>query len=113
MVNFSVKPRENQKEVWKNSPGHSVPAYTWGWDEPELKVVPNNVIAVSKEIILSDKYFKMFQPQPQPKLWINAFDSEVVATDVMAEILKGTPTKDAVQAGHDRVQKIWERFEGN
>jgi multiple sugar transport system substrate-binding protein len=105
--------KENQKEVWKNSPGHSVPAYTWGWDEPELKVVPNNVIAVTKEIILSDKYFKMFQPQPQPKLWINAFDSEVVATDVMADILKGTPTKDAVQAGHDRIQKIWEKFEGN
>jgi multiple sugar transport system substrate-binding protein len=105
--------KENQKEVWKNSPGHSVPAYTWGWDEQELKVVPNNVIAVSKEVILSDKYFKMFQPQPQPKLWINAFDSEVVATDVMADILKGTPTKDAVQAGHDRIQKIWEKFEGN
>jgi hypothetical protein len=54
----------------------------------------------------------MFQPQQQPKLWINAFDSEVVATDVMAEILKGTPTKDAVQAGHDRIQKIWDRFQG-
>jgi len=105
--------KENQKEVWKNSPGHSVPGYTWGWDEPELKVIPNNVLPVSKEIILSDKVFKLFLPQKQPKLWINAFDSEVVATDVMADILKGTPTKDAVQAGHDRIQKIWEKFEGN
>jgi multiple sugar transport system substrate-binding protein len=104
--------KESQKQVWANSPGHSVPAYTWGWDEQELKVIPNNVLPVSKEIILSDKYFKMFQPQQQPKLWINAFDSEVVATDVMAEILKGTPTKDAVQAGHDRIQKIWDRFQG-
>ncbi len=105
--------KENQKQVWANSPGHSVPGYTWGWDEPELKVIPNNVLAVSKDIILSDKTFKMFLPQPQPKLWVNAFDSQVVATDVMAEVLKGTPTKNAVQAGHDRIQKIWEQFEGN
>jgi multiple sugar transport system substrate-binding protein len=105
--------KENQKQVWANSPGHSVPAYTWGWDEPELKVIPNNVLAVSKDIILSDKVFKMFQPQQNPKLWVNAFDSQVVATDVMAEVLKGTPTKDAVQAGHDRIQKIWENFNGS
>ncbi len=104
--------KENQKQVWANSPGHSVPAYTWGWDEPELKVIPNNVLAVSKEIILSDKVFKLFLPQQNPKLWVNAFDSQVVATDVMAEVLKGTPTRDAVQAGHDRIQKIWDNFKG-
>jgi len=89
-----------------------VPGYTWGWDEPELKVIPNNVLPVSKEIILSDKVFKLFLPQQNPKLWINAFDSQVVATDVMAEVLKGTPTKEAVQAGHDRIQKIWDNFQG-
>jgi len=105
--------KDNQKQVWANSPGHSVPGYTWGWDEQELKVIPNNVLPVSKEIILSDKVFKMFLPQTQPKLWINAFDTEVVATDVMADVLKGTPTKDAVKTGHDRIQKIWEKFEGN
>jgi len=104
--------KENQKQVWANSPGHSVPGYTWGWDEPELKVIPNNVLPVSKEIILSDKVFKLFLPQQNPKLWINAFDSQVVATDVMAEVLKGTPTKEAVQAGHDRIQKIWDNFQG-
>jgi multiple sugar transport system substrate-binding protein len=105
--------KESQKAVWDNSPGHSTPGYTWGWDEAELKKVPNNVIAVSKEIILSSKNFNRFLPQSQPKLWINAFDSEVVATDVMADVLKGTAVKDAVQAGHDRIQTIWDRFEGN
>lgn len=105
--------KENQKQVWANSPGHSVPAYTWGWDEQELKVIPNNVLPVSKEIILSDKVFKLFLPQQNPKLWINAFDTQVIATDVMADVLKGTPTKDAVKAGHDRIQKIWDDFGGN
>jgi multiple sugar transport system substrate-binding protein len=104
--------KENQKAVWDNSPGHSVPAYKWGWDEPELKKVPNNVIQASQEIILSDKAFKLFLPQPQPKLWINAFDSQVVATDVMADILKGTPTAQAVKTGADRIQQIWNQFEG-
>jgi len=108
----TVLSKENQKQIWANSPGHSVPAYTWGWDEPELKVIPNNALPVSKEIILSDKVFKLFLPQQDPKLWINAFDTQVVATDVMAEILKGTPTKEAVQAGHDRIQKIWDTFQG-
>ncbi len=109
----TVLSKENQKQVWANSPGHSVPAYTWGWDEPELKVIPNNVLPVSKEIILSDKVFKLFLPQQNPKLWVNAFDSQVIATDVMAEVLKGTPTKAAVQAGHDRIQKIWDSFNGS
>jgi multiple sugar transport system substrate-binding protein len=104
--------KENQKAVWDNSPGHSIPAYAWGWDEPELAKVPNNVIKVSKEMIQSDTVFKMFLPQKQPKLWINAFDTEVVATDVMADILKGTPVKDAVAAGHAKTQKIWDKFQG-
>jgi hypothetical protein len=104
--------KENQKAIWANSPGHSVPAYQWGWDEPELAKVPNNVMKASKEIISSDKAFKLYLPQQQPKLWINAFDAQVVATDVMADILKGTPVKDAVKTGHDNTQKIWEKFEG-
>ncbi len=104
--------KENQKAVWDNSPGHSVPAYTWGWDEPELKKVPNNIISTSKAIILSDNNFKLFQPQQQPKLWINAFDSQVVVTDVMADILKGTPVKDAVARGHETAQKIYDKFQG-
>jgi multiple sugar transport system substrate-binding protein len=104
--------KENQKAVWDNSPGHSVPAYTWGWDEPELKKVPNNVIKVSQEIIQSDKTFKNFLPQTQPKLWINAIDAQVVMTDVMADVLKGTPTAEAVAKGHATVQKIYDKFQG-
>jgi multiple sugar transport system substrate-binding protein len=104
--------KENQKAVWDNSPGHSVPAYAWGWDEPELKKVPNNAIKVSQEILASDKAFKLFLPQTTPKLWINAFDSQVVATDVMADVLKGTATKDAVATGHATIQKIWDKFQG-
>ncbi len=104
--------KENQKAVWDNSPGHSIPAYHWGWDEPELSKVPNNVIKVSQEIIMSDTVFKLFLPQKQPRLWINAFDSEVVVTDVMAAILKGTPVKDAVAEGHAKTQKIYDKFEG-
>ena len=59
--------KENQKAVWDNSPGHSIPAYGWGWDEPELAKVPNNIIKVSKEMIQSDTVFKMFLPQKQPE----------------------------------------------
>jgi multiple sugar transport system substrate-binding protein len=104
--------KENQKAVWDNSPGHSIPAYKWGWDEAELKKVPNNVIKASQEMILSDTVFKEYLPQKQPKLWINGIGSEVVFTEVMADILKGTAVKEAVATGHAKCQKIWEKFEG-
>jgi multiple sugar transport system substrate-binding protein len=104
--------KDNQVGVWKNSPGHSTPAYNWGWDDPSFSVVPNNVIGVSKDIILSDKYFKLFEPQDTPKLWVNAFDSQVVATDTMADVLKGTPSKDAVAAATQKIQAIYDKFQG-
>jgi multiple sugar transport system substrate-binding protein len=104
--------KDNQVNVWKNSPGHSTPAYTWGWDDDSFKAVPNNVIGVSKDIILSDKAFKMFQPGTQPHLWINAFDSQVVATDTAAAVLKGTPSKDAVASATQKIQAIYDKFQG-
>jgi multiple sugar transport system substrate-binding protein len=104
--------KPNQKAVWDNSPGHSIPAYKWGWDEPELKKVPNNVIKASQEIIQSDKAFKNYLPAKEPKLWLNAVDDQVIATETMADVLKGTPVKDAVQTAQGKVQKIFEKFEG-
>jgi multiple sugar transport system substrate-binding protein len=104
--------QDNQQNVWKNSPGHSTPAYTWGWDSDVFKPVPNNVIGVSKDIILSDKVFKMFQPAEEPKLWINAFDSQVVVTDTAADVLKGTASKDAVATATANIQKIYDKFQG-
>ncbi|MCC6627833.1 MAG: hypothetical protein IT340_10575 [Chloroflexi bacterium] len=104
--------KEAQKEVWKNSPSHSLPAYEWGWDEPEANTGPNEVAKVFRKQALSPNYFMDFMPGPEPKLWISAVGQEVVLTDTMAEVLKGTPAKDAVKNGHDRVVKIWEKFQG-
>jgi len=30
----------------------------------------------------------------------------------MADVLKGTATKDAVANGHATIQKIWDKFQG-
>ncbi|HEY3082437.1 MAG TPA: extracellular solute-binding protein [Chloroflexota bacterium] len=104
--------KENQVAVWDNSPGLATPAYQWGWDEKTFQQVPNNVIGISKELMYSDKLFRDYLPGSTPKLWIAGVASENVLTDTAADVLKGTPAKDAVANAHARMQKILEKFEG-
>jgi multiple sugar transport system substrate-binding protein len=104
--------KENQKAVWKNSPGHSLPAYEWGWDEPEANTAPNDVAKIFKANVFSDKVFYTFLPGPQPRLWIDAVSQEAVLTDTMANIFKGTPVKQAVEEAHARIEGIHKKFEG-
>lgn len=104
--------KANQKAAWENSPGHSMPGYEWGWDEPELKKTPNNIVKVSKEIIQSATQFRTFLPLDKPHLWINAMGDQVVLTEVMADVLKGTPVKDAVKTGQEKADAIFKKFEG-
>lgn len=104
--------KENMTAVWGNSPGLAMPAYQWGWDEATFKQVPNNVIGISKELVFSDKVLRAFHPQQVPKLWINATWTENIMTDVMAEILKGSPIPDAVANGHKRMEAVHAKFQG-
>jgi multiple sugar transport system substrate-binding protein len=105
--------KETLTSVWDNSPVLAMPAYKdFGWDLKTFQQVPNNIIGISRRLLWEDLPFQRFQPQNQPRLWINATDSENIETDVMAEVLKGTPTKEAVANGHARMEKILEKFEG-
>jgi hypothetical protein len=56
--------------------------------------------------------FNRFLPGDRPRLWINATDTENVETDVMADILKGTPVAQAVANGHKRMEEIHAKFQG-
>jgi multiple sugar transport system substrate-binding protein len=105
--------KESLTAIWDNSPVLAMPAYKdFGWDLKTFQQVPNNIIPISRRLLWEDIPFQRFQPGPQPKLWIEATDSENIETDVMAEVLKGTPAKEAVANGHARMEKIWEKFEG-
>jgi hypothetical protein len=105
--------KESLTAVWDNSPCLAMPAYKdFGWDLKTFQQVPNNIIGISRKLLWEDLPFQRFQPQSQPKLWINATDSENIETDVMAEVLKGTPASEAVANGHTRMEKVWEKFEG-
>lgn len=104
--------KENQKAIWKNSPGHSVPAYEWGWDEPEANTAPNDVAKIFKKIAYDENVWFTFRPLKEPKLWIDAIAAEAIPTDVMAEILKGTPVKEAVANGHKRIEAVKAKYEG-
>jgi hypothetical protein len=105
--------KESLTAVWDNSKALAMPAYKdFGWDLPTFQQVPNNIIGISRRLLWEDIPFQRFQPLDRPMLWINATSSENVETDVMADVLRGTPAMDAVANGHARMEEIWAKFEG-
>jgi multiple sugar transport system substrate-binding protein len=105
--------KESLTAIWDNSPALAMPAYKdFGWDLPTFKQVPNNIIGISRRLLWDDIPFQRHQPGADPKVWINATDTENIETDVMAEVLRGTPAREAVANGHARMEQILEKFEG-
>jgi multiple sugar transport system substrate-binding protein len=105
--------KDLQKTIFKLDAGHAVPAYTkWGWDEPEITESLNGVPKIFQKIAFDPNAFADWQPGPSPKLWIDAIGDAVILTEVMADILKGTAIKDAVATGHDKIQKIHDKYQG-
>jgi len=100
-----------QKQIWSTSSGYACPAYAWGWDEPEVVNSTNNVDKIFQQIAYGEQFFD-WVPGPGPKLWIDAIANAVVLTDTMAAILKGTAIKDAVAAGHTKIQTLHDQFQG-
>jgi multiple sugar transport system substrate-binding protein len=103
--------KEVQKKIWETTPGYPTPAYKWGWDEPEIVNSPNNVSKTFEKIAYA-KNFSSWMPGPGPRLWINGIGSSVVLTEAMADILKGTPVKDAVAQAQTKIEDLYTKFEG-
>jgi multiple sugar transport system substrate-binding protein len=105
--------KENQDATIKTNPALVLPAFQgYGWDNPTLKDPPNKIMDIQKELLYNPNVFNRFLPLDRPRLWINATDSENVETDVMADILKGTPVPQAVANGHKRMEEIFAKFQG-
>ena len=105
--------KENQDATIKTNPALVLPAFQgYGWDHPTLKDPPNKIMDIQKELLFNPNVFNRFQPLDRPRLWINATDTENVETDVMADILKGTPVPQAVANGHKRMEEIYAKFQG-
>jgi multiple sugar transport system substrate-binding protein len=101
-----------QKSIFKSDPGHAVPAYKWGWDEPEITGSLNGVDKIFQKIAYDPNQHFDWMPGDGPKVWIGAIADAVVLTETMADILKGTPIKDAVATGHDKIAKIKDKYQG-
>lgn len=104
--------KDTLKLIWKLDSGHAVPAYKWGWDEPEIANSLNDVPKIYQKNAYDPNAWMDWLPGPSPKLWINAIGSAVVLTETMADILKGTAIKDAVATGHGKIEKLRDKFEG-
>jgi multiple sugar transport system substrate-binding protein len=105
--------KENQDATIKTNPALVLPGFQgYGWEHPTLKEPPNKIMDIQKELLFNPNVFNRFLPGDRPRLWINATDTENVETDVMADILKGTPVAQAVANGHKRMEEIHAKFQG-
>ncbi|MBM4419384.1 MAG: extracellular solute-binding protein [Chloroflexi bacterium] len=105
--------KENQQAILENSPALAMPGYEkFGWDLPVIKNVPNGIMEISRSELFDEKRFFRFHPQKTDKLWVRATSSENIETDVMAEVMKGTPIATAVANGHKRMEAVLEKFKG-
>ena len=104
--------KQTQREVWAATPGYAMPAYAWGWDEPEIAKSVNGVGKVFKERVYEQSH-PIWKPGPGPKLWINAVGASVILTDTIGSILRSnTPVKNAVRTGHERMVAIRDKLGG-
>jgi multiple sugar transport system substrate-binding protein len=105
--------KQTQRELWAATPGYAMPAYAWGWDEPEIARSVNGVGKVFKERVYEQSH-PVWKPGPGPKLWINAVASSVVLTDTIGSILRSnTPPKNAVRSAQARIVALRDKFGGN
>lgn len=104
--------KEVQTKIFGFSQGYVCPAYTWGWDTAPVVNCPNNIDLEYKKDAFNPNAFQWYDPAPNPLLWVNAVSQEVIFTDTMASILKGTSVKDAVNQGQQRVEGLIKKYNG-
>jgi multiple sugar transport system substrate-binding protein len=104
--------KQVQRTVWATTPGYAMPAYAWGWDEPEIVRSANGVGKVFKERVYEQSH-PIWKPGPGPKLWINAVAGSVVLTDAIGSVLRSnSPARNAVRAAHQRIVALRDKFDG-
>ena len=104
--------KDIQTKLFENSQGYVYPAYDWGWDTAPVQNAPNGLTPIYKSQVYAQNQFAGWQPAPKPLLWVDAVGQEVIFTDTMAAILKGTATKAAVDDGQQKIEALVKKYNG-
>ena len=104
-------PLGSQDAIFSNAPGFALPAYAKLWKES--KYIPTNKVALEQEKVATDPN-GWIVPGTYPGPAINpamaAASTAGIQNDMVADILRGTPVKDAVKTCHERYVKVFKEF---
>jgi len=104
-------PLESMDGILSNAPAFALPAYTKLWDAS--KFIPTNPVALDQKAVALSPTGNIVPgtyPGPAQNPAMAAAGTAGIESDMVADILRGTPVKDAVKTCHDRYVKIFKEF---
>jgi ABC-type glycerol-3-phosphate transport system substrate-binding protein len=97
-----------QERVWTISRAYALPVYASGWENEIIQSDPNSVRG--QAIALNETDFTgLHWPGPDNEA-TGTIANQNFFTDMMAEILQGTPTEEVVADYHDQFVQIYQDF---
>lgn len=97
--------------IFSNAPAFALPAYSKLWKES--KYIPTNKVAMEQEKVATDPNGWIIPgeyPGPAQNPALAAAGTAGIMAEMVADILRGTPVKDAVKTCHDRYVKVFKEF---
>lgn len=111
LIEFMLSP-ENQREIFKRSPGYAYPSYRGVWDDPtirdsrEAQHVTDAFHAAAWDSI---GFTGPDWPGP-PSIWVRSLTNSSFWTDTFREILDGKAIDQALADAHARAVKVAQDF---
>jgi multiple sugar transport system substrate-binding protein len=102
---------EAQDSIFSNAPAFALPAYTKLWTES--KFVPTNKVALDQQPVATSPVGNIVPgqyPGPANNPAMAAAGTAGIMAEAIADIMRGTPVKDAVKTCHDRYVKVFKEF---
>jgi multiple sugar transport system substrate-binding protein len=101
---------EKMDKCFESSPGFALPAYEKLWAESQF--IPTNQTAAEQEAVARDPAGVLpgTYPGPAQSPAMSSAGSAGIMSDMVADILRGTPVDQAVKTAHDRYVQIFQEF---
>ena len=104
-----LQSRPVQQQLWRTSPGYTMPAYKDGWSDPLIR---ENEVAQRSEPLAypeGERFTGLRWPGPDHAA-ISAVNGGNYFTDMVAEVLQGKPAQEVVDEYHKRFVQIFKEF---
>jgi multiple sugar transport system substrate-binding protein len=111
MIQYLMSP-DVYREMFRISTGYVYPAHQWGWNEPVLNEgkLAEQVTNAWKVVAFDPSGYTAGEWPGPPSPHVASLESSNFWTDMMGEILNGTPVEQAVKNGHDKAVRVFKEF---